>query len=91
MANNKTPIDLNKALNETDFDLDEKPISFGKHKGLTPTEIAEVDPQYLIWAYETFELKPCSYLLYEACRLDEEENEEFLGVTDIFDYMRNNP
>ena len=81
------PIDLNKALEETDFDLDEKPVSFGKYKGLTPTEIAEVDSQYIIWAYETFEIKPCSELLYQACCMDEGEIED-LGFIDTFDYMR---
>lgn len=62
---------LSSELNK-DIDIDKEPVRFGKHIGKTPTQIAEEDPSYLIWAYETFTTqKPCSKDLYEACLLDE--------------------
>ena len=68
--------DLSKAL-EAFSSIDEEPIRFGKHKGKTPLEIAEIDPSYLIWAYETFKAnKPCSIELYELLRLDADDEDE---------------
>lgn len=62
--------DLNNYLLK---DPDEIPLTFGKHAGLTPLEIAREDPSYLIWAYETFTLKPCTKDLYELCKLTSDE------------------
>jgi hypothetical protein len=50
--------------------IDEEPLRFGKHIGKTPLEIAEIEPSYLIWAYENVKDKPCSLELYELCQLD---------------------
>lgn len=62
-------------------DSDETPFVFGKHKGYTPLWVAENDPTYLIWAYETFTLKPCTQDLYELCKLtcDDKTREELDG------------
>jgi len=67
---------LDKEL-KRDVDIDEEPVRFGKYKGMTPAEIANKDPNYLIWAYETFDAnrKPCTRILYEACRMDKQEYE----------------
>lgn len=61
-----------------DLDFDDLPVAFGKYKGMTPAQIANTDPSYLIWAYETFDAhrKPCTQALYEACRLDQNEEAE---------------
>lgn len=69
-------LDLAAEFNKS-ADLDESPALFGKYRGQTPCWIAEHDPQYLIWAYETFdkERKPCSKELYDACKLDEYEED----------------
>ncbi len=57
-------------------DSDETPFVFGKYRGLTPLEVAESDPSYLIWAYETFTLKPCTHELYKLCKLTHEGSDE---------------
>ena len=54
-----------------DEELDHTALDFGKHNGKTPSEISEIDPQYVIWMYQTFESKPCSKALYDACVIDE--------------------
>ena len=47
-------------------DKDERPISLGKYKGMTPNEISEVDPKYLMWMYENVD-GSCSKDLYILC------------------------
>lgn len=59
-----------------DEELDHTALDFGKYKGKTPSEIAEVDAKYVIWMYQNFGSKPCSKALYDACLLDEAEEEE---------------
>lgn len=47
--------------------LDQTPLKFGKYKGKTPDKVSELDPQYLIWAYETVAQFPvCSAALYRS-------------------------
>jgi hypothetical protein len=49
-------------------DLDHTPLTFGKHKGLTPGQVATKDPAWLIWAKKTVTTKPvCSDALYRDC------------------------
>lgn len=49
-------------------DLDHTPLTFGKYKGVTPSELATVDPQYIRWMYEEVKNKPtCSKVLYDDC------------------------
>lgn len=61
----------------TPEELDHTPLTFGKYGpsrpggALTPDQVSEKDPGWLIWAYETVKDKPvCSKLLYEACHED---------------------
>jgi hypothetical protein len=35
-----------------DLSDDDVPITVGKHRGKTPTEIAAIDPGYIVWMYE---------------------------------------
>jgi hypothetical protein len=45
--------------------LDFTPITFGKYRGKTPEWVAENDPGYLRWMYETVtDRGTCSYALY---------------------------
>lgn len=48
-------------------DLDTSPLTIGKYKGMTPEEISEVDPSYIVWLYENVEPKKCSKDLYILC------------------------
>ena len=58
--------------------LDHTPLTFGKYGpnrpegALTPDQVSNFDPKWLIWAYETVKDKPvCSRCLYRACVQDE--------------------
>lgn len=61
--------------------LDHTPLKKGqygtKHKsgGLTPSQVAELDPAWLVWAYEAWNPKPCSQLLYRECVKEIEEGQ----------------
>lgn len=57
-----------------DEELDHTPLDFGKHNGKTPSEIAEIDPKYVIWMYHEFDNQPCSKVLYNACVEAEEDD-----------------
>ena len=46
---------------------DKIPLAFGKHKGLCPEEIADIDPGYIVWLYDTKGPNECSRDLYVAC------------------------
>jgi hypothetical protein len=51
--------------------LDHTPINKGKkHRDRTPSVIAELDPEWLVWAYEHWDPKPCSKALYDDCVKD---------------------
>lgn len=64
--------------------LDHTPLLFGKHKGSTPSQVADIDPTWLIWAYETIHDKRiCSRALYDACKEDAEDGfDEYLEDED---------
>lgn len=65
--------------------LDHHPIGFGKYATLTPSEIAEANPSYIVWAYVNCARKAdgffgndhiCSELLYKDCIVDLESPEK---------------
>ena len=61
-------------------DIDDRPLTFGKHKGSTPNEVAETDHRYVMWLYENIEPKVVSKDLYQACELDSADDDiEYLG------------
>ena len=68
-------------MTEEDLILDKTPLTFGKYKGMTPDEVSEQDPSYVVWMYETIKPKKCSYFLYESCLRDlkPDEEEEYDG------------
>lgn len=49
--------------------LDFEPLTFGKYKGQTPAEVAEFDPNYIIWLYDNVQPRPCTRALYEDCEI----------------------
>ena len=66
-------------------DLDHSPMQRGKYgpaKGnpRTPDWVAEHDPGYLVWAYDTWTDRPCSELLYRECVKDVADNRQSLRV-----------
>ena len=68
-------------MTEEDLILDKTPLTFGKYKGMTPDELSEHDPSYVVWMYETIKPKKCSSFLYESCMRDlkPDEEEEYDG------------
>jgi hypothetical protein len=51
--------------------IDHTPLTFGKHRGKTPEHVAEEDPSWLKWAFETIKDKGiCSQALYRDCVKD---------------------
>lgn len=55
--------------------IDHEPLSFGKHKGLTPEVVSSKDPGWLIWAYETVNQRDvCSEALYLATKQDRDDD-----------------
>lgn len=55
-------------------EIDDMPLGFGKHQGSTPNEIADTDPSYIVWLYETMPDK-CSKALYLAVEQDVREGD----------------
>ena len=54
-------------MTTADDTLDHSPFGKGKYARQTPSDVAEKDPSYVVWAYESWDPKPCSKLLYEDC------------------------
>ncbi len=64
-------------------DLDNTPLRFGKHKGLTPEQVSEIDPHWIVWAYDTINPKICSKTLAlecEDCERDNDDNDSLEGM-----------
>ena len=68
-------------MTEEELALDKTPLTFGKYRGMTPDEVSEHDPSYVVWMYETIKPKKCSSFLYESCMRDlkPDEEEEYDG------------
>jgi hypothetical protein len=56
---------LEKLPDPTD-PTDTIPLTFGKHKGRTPEQIADIDPGYVAWLYDRCP-GSVSHELYVAC------------------------
>ena len=68
-------------MTEEDLILDKTLLTFGKYRGMTPDEVSEHDPSYVVWMYETIKPKKCSSFLYESSMRDlkPDEEEEYDG------------
>lgn len=59
------------------IDIDNIPLSFGKHKGKTPAELAGSHAGYVVWLFENVTPCPVSKDLYDACYQDmQDDNHE---------------
>lgn len=56
--------------------LDHTPLTRGRYKGKTPSDVADIDPAYLVWMCDSWQQMPCSILLYDECRGDMESPDE---------------
>lgn len=56
--------------------LDHTPLDFGKYRGKTPNEVAEINPGYIVWMFENVDRETCSQLLYLECGGDVGEEDE---------------
>ncbi len=55
-------------MTSDDIALDKTPLTFGKYRGLSPDEISETDPGYIVWMYNTVKPKKCSNWLASVCK-----------------------
>ncbi len=55
-------------------DLDHTPLGNGKHRGLTPSEVAEADPSYVTNVLAFWKPKVCSDALIRDCQRDLDAN-----------------
>lgn len=60
------------------MNIDLVPLSFGKYKGMTPEQIADRDPAYIVWLYEHHQPRVCTKSLMLACADEMDEQEEDL-------------
>jgi len=67
-----------------DAGIDSEPLRFGKYPGKTPDEIADEDPSYIIWMFESIKNPPCSKFLYECCKWDSEDSPDLRDMDDFF-------
>lgn len=71
-------------------DLDDMPFKFGKHTGLTANEIAEIDPQYIVWAHRTVSGAPISDVLAQSCEQEtRDQDEDSSDHVEVDTFMRN--
>lgn len=55
------------ALSPEDKRLDTMRLCFGKYRGKTPREVAQVDPRYVVWMHAEVKPTPCSRDLALMC------------------------
>lgn len=58
------------------MNLDLVPLSFGKYKGMTPEQIADQDPGYIVWLYDHHHPQVCTKTLMLACADEMDEQDE---------------
>lgn len=67
--------------------LDDTPLTFGKHKGEIPNEIAGYDAAYIVWLFDNLDTKYCTRKLRDICEEevdeidwnDEKDKDNFYG------------
>lgn len=50
------------------INLDDTPLTFGKYKGMTPKDVARIDPSYVVWMSDTIAARQCSDKLVQYCK-----------------------
>lgn len=73
--------------------FDHTPLTFGKYKGRTPSEVSEYDPEYIVWMWTAIKLRHCSEALFKDCDNEVRANrEEGDSQDDVMDtYTKFNP
>ena len=66
-------------------DIDEVCLTFGKYRGMTPSDVSIIDPHYIVWMYNTVKPIPCSLELMLECH-EEAENIELAAYLDAENY-----
>lgn len=62
------------------INVDNLPLTFGKYRGQTPNQIADIDPWYIEWMYENVKNAPCTESLYLRCK-------DIIENADYYDYI----
>lgn len=63
--------------------LDHTVLTFGRHRGKTPSEVAEIAESYIVWLYETIKPERCSKALYLDCKGSKDADDN--GIPDARD------
>jgi hypothetical protein len=63
-------------------ELDFRPLTFGKYRGKTPEQVAEIDPSYVCWMYKEVKPTPCSLALQVVCENEVRESKAEWGSQD---------
>lgn len=66
-------------MNPHKMTIDNKPIGIGKYRYLTPNEVAEDDPGYIVWLYDNLFPRRCSKALRDACDADLQEEDSWMN------------
>lgn len=62
-------------------DIDDIPLRFGKHIGKTPSEVAAIDPSYIVWlADRSGDFDIVSEELYNLCDNTGDEYDQRYGL-----------
>lgn len=51
-------------------ELDHAPLEFGKYKGKTASDVADIDSAYVVWLYDSILPRCVSHALARACTSD---------------------
>jgi hypothetical protein len=82
-------------MNTDNLHTDNMPMGFGKYAAKTPIQVHDIDPKYLVWAYENVGTHVCTIALYKSAKFDIEDELDFQDEkerdNDLFDsYGRSN-
>ena len=55
------------------------PIDIVKYRSMTPNEVAEDDPRYVVWLYDNIFPRRCSQALRDACDADLQEEDSWMN------------
>jgi hypothetical protein len=58
---------------------DDMPLDFGAHRGMTPRQLLDADPSYVVWVYENIHGVVTRGTYLDACFiLDEDHDRRYL-------------
>ena len=84
-SSDRTKDGLGTQRKVTPDELDHTPLTFGAHRGRTPADVAESDPSYILWMYDSIYPHQCSLVLRNDCAKDLGEDIQIASDDDVQD------